>query len=71
MSGLKTEPRLGTEADILYVELVDLFRQLDDEAARLTAAKLILLLANHIGDPAIIRAAIAEVSPPSAGGGGS
>ena len=70
MNGLKTEPRLGAEADILYIELVDLFRELDDEAARLAAAKLILLLANHIGDPAVLRAAIAEVrgesSPPSA-----
>jgi hypothetical protein len=70
MSALKTEARLGAEADILYVELVDLFRQIDDEAARLAAAKLILLLANHIGDPAVVRAAIEEVrstaSPPSA-----
>jgi hypothetical protein len=66
MSGLKTEPRLGAEADILYVELVDLFRELDDEAARLAAAKLILLLANHIGDPAVLRAALSEVSPPRA-----
>ena len=70
MSSLKKEPRLGADADMLYVELVDLFRRLDDEAARLAAAKLILLLANHIGDPAVVRAAIAEArstaSTPSA-----
>ena len=60
MSTLKTEPRLGAEADLLYAELVDLFRDLDDAAARVAAAKLILLLANHIGDAAVIREAIAK-----------
>jgi len=59
MSTLHTEPRLS-DADALYVELVDLFRDLDDEKARLVAAKLILLLANEIGDSAVVRAAIAE-----------
>ena len=59
MSKLSTEPRLA-DADALYVELVDLFRDLDDESARLVAAKLILLLANQVGDSAVVRAAIAE-----------
>jgi len=60
MSGvLRSELRLA-DADRLYVELVDLFRDLDEEAAQLAAAKLILLLANHIGDAEVVRAAITE-----------
>ena len=48
-----------SEADELYAELVALHRDLSDEEARLVDAKLILLLAHHIGDLAVLRAAIA------------
>jgi len=55
---LRTEPRLA-EPDELYAELVALHRDLTAEQARLVDAKLILLLANHIGDLAVLREAIA------------
>jgi hypothetical protein len=55
---LRTEPRLA-EPDELYAELVALHRDLTEEQARLVDAKLILLLANHIGDLAVLREAIA------------
>jgi predicted LPLAT superfamily acyltransferase len=69
MSGLRTDPRLAN-ADMLYRELVDLFRDLDEEAAKLVSAKLILLLANHIGDVEVVRAAMAEArkAEPTASG---
>ena len=59
MSGrLKTD--LGLDApDDVYQALVELHRGLDDEQARLVDAKLILLLANHLGDRQILEEAIA------------
>jgi hypothetical protein len=55
---LRSEARLALPDD-LYAELVELHRDLDEEEARLVDAKLILLLANHIGDMAVLREAIA------------
>jgi hypothetical protein len=55
---LRTEPRLALPDD-LYAELVELHRGLGEEEARLVDAKLILLLANHIGDMDVLREAIA------------
>ena len=66
MSGrLKTE--LGLDApDDVYQALVELHRGLDDEQARLVDAKLILLLANHVGDRQILAEAIAKAREPLA-----
>jgi hypothetical protein len=58
MSALNTEPNLAVPDDF-YDELIALHRGLTDEQSALVNAKLILLLANHIGDPAVLRAAMA------------
>ena len=55
---LKTEPNLEAPDDF-YDELIDLHRGLNDEQSALVNAKLILLLANHVGDAAVLREAMA------------
>jgi Protein of unknown function (DUF2783) len=45
--------------DDFYQELIDLHRDLTDEQSALVNAKLILLLANHVGDMQVLRAALA------------
>ena len=55
---LNTEPNLASPDDF-YEELIDLHRDLTGEQSALVNAKLILLLANHIGEIAVLRAAIA------------
>jgi len=57
MQGLNIKPHL-TAPDDFYEELIGMHRGLTDGESALVNAKLILLLANHIGDPAILRAAI-------------
>lgn len=47
------------DPDGLYQLLVEAHRDLTEEQSRLVNAKLTLLLANHIGDPAVIAAAVA------------
>ena len=54
---LNTELNLAAPDDF-YEELIDLHRGLSDEQSALVNAKLILLLANHIGDRAVLRAAM-------------
>lgn len=58
MTKLNTEPNLPSPDDF-YDELLGLHRDLTDEQSRLVNAKLVLLLANHIGDPTVLRAAMA------------
>lgn len=58
MATLNTGPNLPAPDDF-YDELIGLHRGLDDEQSALVNAKLILLLANHIGDSEVIRAAMA------------
>jgi hypothetical protein len=55
---LKTEANIAAPDDF-YEELIDLHRDLTDEQSALVNAKLILLLANHIGDMEVLRAAMA------------
>lgn len=55
---LNTEPNIAAPDDF-YEELIDLHRDLTDEQSALVNAKLILLLANHIGDLDVLRAAMA------------
>ncbi len=58
MTKLKTGP--GTaDPDALYQMLVDAHRDLDEAASAKVNAKLVLLLANHVGDPETIAEAIA------------
>jgi uncharacterized protein DUF2783 len=54
---LNTEPNIASPDDF-YQELIDLHRELTDAQSALVNAKLILLLANHIGDPGTLREAM-------------
>ena len=47
------------DPDGFYGELVRLYDGLDRDAAAAVSARLILLLCNHIGDPAVLREAFA------------
>jgi hypothetical protein len=58
MSALCTDPNLPAPDDF-YEELIGIHRGLDDAQSALVNAKLILLLANHIGDRDVLRAAMA------------
>jgi GTP1/Obg family GTP-binding protein len=57
LSLLNTQPNIPAPDDF-YQELVDMHRDLSAEQSALVNAKLILLLANHVGDPAILREAM-------------
>ena len=58
MTQLRTAPRLA-EPDEFYAALMEAHRGLDETASRKLDAKLILLLANHIGDMTVLRQALA------------
>lgn len=57
MSTLNTQTNL-TQPDVFYQALVDLHRDMNDAQSRQINAKLILLLANHIGDMAVLQQAM-------------
>ena len=69
MSQLNTQPNFGqpgqryrhayTPGDCFYQALIDSHLGLGDEQSRQLNARLILLLANHIGDLALLREALA------------
>lgn len=54
---LNTEPNLADPDDI-YQALIDLHGGLTREQSELVNARLILLLANHIGDAGVLREAM-------------
>jgi hypothetical protein len=56
---LKTDPNL-TAPDEFYEALIEMHRGLTEAQSARANAKLILLLANQIGDLAVLRAAIAK-----------
>ena len=58
MATLITDANLPAPDDF-YEELIDLHRDLTEAQSALVNAKLILLLANHVGDPQVLRAAMA------------
>lgn len=58
---LRTEPRL-TSPDDFYEALIELHRDLSDEQSHQLNARLILLLANHIGDETVLAEALAAVT---------
>lgn len=58
---LDTSPRLD-DPDGLFEALVEAHRGLDPQASRRLDARIILLLANHIGSVSIVRAAIAAAA---------
>ena len=53
MAMLNTEPNLAAPDDF-YERLIAMHRGLTEAQSALVNAKLILLLANHIGDPAVL-----------------
>jgi hypothetical protein len=59
MTGLDLTPRLD-DPDGLFAALVAAHDGLDEAASLRLDARIILLLANHIGSVAIVRAAIDE-----------
>ena len=58
MTALRTEPRLA-DPDGFFAALVEAHRGLDDAASRRLDARLVILLANHVGDEAVLREALA------------
>ena len=63
---LDTAPRLA-DPDALLALLLDAHQGLDAEASRRLDARLVLLLANHIGDMDTLRQAIALASASARG----
>ncbi|WP_407123287.1 DUF2783 domain-containing protein [Bradyrhizobium sp. STM 3561] len=54
---LLTTPNIA-DPDGFYQELIDSQRDMDEEEAELMNCKLVLILANHIGDRGVLREAI-------------
>ncbi len=54
---LNTKPNIA-RIDDFYQNLIDLHRDLDDAQSMDVNAKLILLLANHVGDNEILKEAM-------------
>jgi hypothetical protein len=54
---LNLKPNI-VDPDDFYKELIDSQRHMDDRQAAMMNCKLVLLLANHIGDRAVIREAL-------------
>ena len=67
MAYLVTSPNLA-QPDELYQKLIALHQGLDSDESAIVNAKLILLLANHIGDDRVTDEAIA-LARADAGGG--
>ena len=65
MSSLIQSPNLP-DPDAFYAALVTTHQGLSDEASELLNARLVLILANHIGDPEILRQALALARAPLA-----
>jgi hypothetical protein len=57
MTALNIEPNLALPDDF-YEALIDVHRGLDAAQSQMVNARLILLLANHIGDPDVLRKAL-------------
>ena len=50
--------RAFTPGDDFYEALIDTHRDLSDEQSAMVNAKLVLLLANHVGDISVLREAM-------------
>ncbi|GGF03802.1 DUF2783 domain-containing protein [Stappia taiwanensis] len=59
---LTLEPNL-TDPDGFYAELLALHEGLSREESEALNARLVLVLANHIGDRDVLRAALTAVKP--------
>lgn len=58
MAHLNTRPNIA-EPDRFYERLMDLHRDLDDAGSAAANARLVLVLANHIGDIEVLEEALA------------
>jgi hypothetical protein len=61
---LDTTPRLA-DPDAVYALLVAAHRDLDEAVSRRLDAKLVLILANHIGDARVLEQALALAMAPA------
>ena len=72
LTALNTQPNIAAPDDF-YQELLDMHRDLSEQQSALVNAKLILLLANHVGDHAVLReamrAARQDIAPDTQGAG--
>ena len=59
MNTLNTAPNMANPDDF-YEALIDMHRDLDEAQSQAVNARLILLLANHIGDMQILREAMSH-----------
>jgi hypothetical protein len=66
MATLNTEPNLAAPDDF-YEQLIATHRGLSDDTSALVNAKLVLLLANHIGDADVLAQALAAAREGIAG----
>ena len=69
MQTLNTQPNFEAPDDF-YEALIETHSGLDDAQSALVNAKLVLLLANHIGDLDVLRAALAAAREDVAPQGG-
>ncbi len=69
MATLNTDPNVQAPDDF-YEDLIALHRDLSERESALVNAKLVLLLANHIGDPEVLAAAMAAARADVAATGG-
>jgi hypothetical protein len=60
MNTITSDWNLGAAGDDVYSALVEAHQGLSDENSRRLDVRLILLLANHVGDVGVIRDAIAK-----------
>ena len=67
MSKLNVGPNL-TDADAFYAALTEAHRELDRDQSEKVNARLILLLANHIGDNAVLDQALHIAAQTDQGG---
>ena len=58
MRMLNTSPNIPAPDDF-YEALIEAHRGLTEDQSHAVNARLVLLLANHIGDPGVLRAALA------------
>jgi hypothetical protein len=54
---LNRQPNI-VDPDAFYYQLIESQRELSDEQAELMTTKLVLILANHVGDRAVLSEAI-------------
>jgi hypothetical protein len=55
---LNRQPNIA-DPDVFYADLINAQRELGDDQADMMLAKLVLILANHVGDRAVLAEAIA------------